>query len=356
LGIAPDVMGAELTPEPQWISDVDIQRVVDTPDGGFAIQRRGAVELLYVSGAHEVRLSASDGQSLYMSDDGVYCGIATHRHGAADFAPTAAFELQDANGAIVWRSGASDDVAYTISNDGDVVGMRLNINIPDQNQLTFYGDRGDVIAKVVVPHLTGGRFDSSGERYFAMSALGGITAFDRAGSALWQFPGARLFATTQDGRTVATVDGERLHVLLDGAPIASRRLDEPLVRRIAISPDGSRVAIAERQAIKVYRATDLDLLWTADSGAPNQVFTSVDIAGDDGWVVAGVARDLGRHAPAERRHPDGEVRAYDVTGTQIHHMPMEFDVWNIWTPTAILGSEDVMTVTTRRGIFQAVLP
>jgi hypothetical protein len=86
-------------------------------------------------------------------------------------------------------------------------------------------------------------------------------------------------------------------------------------------------------------------------------WTSIDLASDGGWLVAGVARSLGLSAPVASRHPDGEVRAYDASGNLIHRAPMEFPAWNIWTPTIKLdqtGTE--ATVTTRRAIYRTVLP
>jgi hypothetical protein len=296
-------------------------------------------------------------QTLFLGDDGDRFGIATHREGAADFAPTAAFELRDRNGDLIWRIGSTEDVTYVISKGGAVVGMSLNINIPEHNLLHFYGDGGMLEAEVRVPHLTGGRFDPSGSIFLAMSATDGLLAFDSHGIELWRTANARMVASPPGGGRIAVLGDDVLRIVAQGRTTATAPLDRLLVRRLAIAPDGSRVAIATKHEIRIYDGGNLNLLVAIPLEDRALSWTSVDLGSANGWLVAGVARDLGSgHAPAER-HPDGEVRAYDPTGRLVHQATLEFPIWNIWTPTVILDSTGLgLTVTTRRAVYRTVLP
>jgi hypothetical protein len=184
-----------------------------------------------------------------------------------------------------------------------------------------------------------------------------LLAFDAAGVELWRLPEARLFDASPGAETVALIAGDRLQLARDGRVTAQTDLSGFLARRIALAPDGRRVAVISRDELRVYAAGTLDLLWTTTIDAERYAFTSVDLAADDGWLLAGVARDLGSAVAAETRHPQGEVRAYDAAGALCHQTRLEFPAWNIFTPTVILDpSGAAATITTRRAAYRTVLP
>jgi len=351
---APHAAELALTP---WVSGAeDLLQVQPRPDGGLAILRPGHLTFLSPAGQTVAQVEAGPAQTLWIAVDGRAYGLATHTNGAADFAPVAAFELRDADGALLWSIGPTDDMSFDISTRGTVVGKRLNINIPERNALHFYGPGGTRLAEVVVPRLEGGRFSDDGDAYFAQSATEGLIAFDPQGTELWRHAGVRLFAVTPDGGTVAAVAGDRLELLAAGAVMAASELASLLVRRVAIAPDGGRIAIAGREELHVYDE-DLRRLWSESLSGTGFVFTAVDVSANDGWLLAGVARDLGPSVPVEARHPRGEVRAYDAAGRLRHQAALTFDAWNIFTPTARLDASGAgATITTRRAAYRTVLP
>ena len=357
LALASSALAADLTLAPWLLADEDLHRVVPQEDG-IGVMCAGQVDWIANPGDREVRVSAQTDQTVMLGDDGVTVGVITHREGAADYAPTASFELRDGTGKIVWALGATDDVTYAISRTGAVVGMSLNVNIAKHNTLHFYGPGGYLLAEVEVPYLLGGSYEPDGGMFFATTAVSGLHAFDVDGREAWHLLDARLFTAAPGGEHVAAVTGAgRLQLIRRGIGVALIDLGGLLVRRIAIAPDGSRVAVAGKHEIRVYSGSDLSLQWNTVLENKTLAFTSVDIAAEMGWLLAGVARDLGRSVPVEARHPEGEVRAYDASGQMLHSAHLEFPIWNIWTPTAILDrSGKAATITTRRAVYRTVLP
>ena len=350
-------LAAGLVLEPTFVSNQDLYRVVPIAEGGFGLLREGSIDILGPDGGIVATTTSGDAQSLYLGDGGEWIGAAIHRVGAADFAPTTSFELRDRSGTRVWRIGRTEDVTYKISRTGVVVGMSLNVNVPQRNVLHFYGQGGALEAEVPLPHLAGGRFESEGSIFLALSMTEGLVVFDRHGVELWRVPGARMFAAVPGAERVAVIGERSLRMIRDGEAIAAVPLGDLLVRRVAIAPDGSRVAVAGKHEIQVYGGDRLEPLGTLTTGEPALSWTSVDVAAAGGWLVAGVARDLGPGVPVMARHPVGEVRAYDQAGDLVHQGRMEFPIWNIWTPTVILDRSGTgMTVTTRRAIYRTVLP
>jgi hypothetical protein len=357
LAITAAVSAAELTLHPKLVSEEDLLRVVSRDDGEVGILRFGAVDRIAGDGAVTTRSRARSGETLFLADDGGTVGVVTYREGAADFAPTATFKLQDASGATLWSRGPSEDITYAISKTGVVVGMSLNINVPERNAFHIYDADGSQIAEIAAPHLLSGRFDPDGQVFFALSASQGLNAYDLLGTHLWTLPAARIFAAAPGGIEVAAVGEGYLHWVRAGEHVASADLEGLLVRRIAVAPDGSRIALAGKHELRVYGGADLRMLWSAVLESEQLAFTSVDPAANDGWLLAGVARDLGRGIAPEQRHPDGEVRAYDATGALRHSTHMEFPIWNIWTPRVVLDrSGKAATITTRRAVYRTVLP
>jgi hypothetical protein len=338
-------------------SETDLERAIPLAQGGAATLSAGRIDRFAPDGTRAAGVAAETGQTLSLADDGAGYGILTHREGAADFSPTATFELRDPSGACVWSIGPTDDIGCAISSAGTVVGVSVNINAAERNALHFYGPDGSLSAAVTVPYLLGGRFTPEGNMFFAESAREGLIAFDRAGTELWRRPETRLFDATPAGERVALISGEQLEVLIGGQPVATQELTGLLARRIAISPDGERVAVVSRDELRVFDARTLNLLWQASIDGERFAFTSVDLASDDGWLLAGVAHDLGGRVSIEARHPNGEVRAYDASGRLCHQATLTFETWNIFTPTALLdASGKSATITTRRAVYRTVLP
>ena len=163
------VSAADLTLEPVIVSDVDILSAVPLAGGSAGILREGAIDFVLSDGSLVPSARAAESQKLFLGDGGDLIGVVTHRAGAADFSPTASFDLLDRSGALVWRMGQTEDVTYSISKTGDVVGMSLNINTPQRNKLHFYGEGGVLEAEVSVPFLIGGQFDPEGMVFLSLS-------------------------------------------------------------------------------------------------------------------------------------------------------------------------------------------
>jgi len=354
---AAGAFATELALVPVTLGGDDIARVVMRADGGIATQHADAIDLFQRDGGRTSIARAEEGEVLHLSDGGSFVGVALHWEAGEDFAPTETFELRGANGRVLWKTGRTEDVTYVISKDGDVVGMTLNINVPERNKLHFYGAMGATVAEVLVPYLEVGRFDPSGRVLLAVSARDGLHAFDQTGVEAWSIQDVRLFAATDGARAVAVLGAGSLRIVRDGAVAATIPLDDLLVRRIAIAPDGSRIALAGKHEIRVYDGRTLAPLWTARTERDDLSWTSVDVAAANGWLMAGVARDLGPSVDTDRRHPDGEIRAYDAAGALAHRAALTFPIWNIWSPTVLIDrSGKGATVTTRRAVYRTVLP
>ena len=350
-------LAADLPLTPLVAGNGDLLQVALRADGGLGVLRQGRIDRVSPTGLSLGGFDAGADQTLVLGDDGATAGIATRRTGAADFAPIAAFELRDPSGARRWSIGPTEDTGFAISSTGAVVGLSLNINTAERGALHFYGSDGRLLAQVAVAGLLGGRFASDGVVFLAQSASLGLLAFDASGVELWRLPEARLFDATPGADAVALVAGDRLEVARDGRVTAQADLSGFLARRIALAPDGLRVAVVSRDELRVYTTGTLDLLWKTTIDGERYAFTSVDLAAGDGWLLAGVARDLGPAVAAEARHPEGEVRAYDAAGALRHQTRLEFPAWNIFTPTVILDHSGAgATITTRRAAYRTMLP
>jgi hypothetical protein len=354
---APAPGAAELPVRTLLAAQQDLQQVAVSPDGSVLVQRDR--DLLDLSGGGSARdlVALQSDQTLHLAPNGRQYGLATHREGAADLAPAAAFELRDAAGGVLWRLGATEDVAFALSGFDQAVGMTLNVNQPEAGRLRFYGAGGELLAEQALPGLLSGAFDTQGQRFFAISVTHGLQVFDASGAWLWELPGVRMYATVPGGERVLAVAGDRLFLLDDGRTTATAELSGLLVRRMALAADGSRAAVADRNEIRVYDGATLAPLWDRRLEEASLALTSLDLASAGGWLLAGVARDLGAGAAAEARHPAGDVRLYDAGGVQRHQISLTFSAWNIFTPTArIDASGETATITTRRAVYRTTLP
>lgn len=349
-------IAAELQLQTIATFDEDLIFAATRASGDVAVLRAGAIDRLEDGAAPAPVARATEGQRLFLASDGSHYGVSTHRAGAADFAPAERFELHAADGALLWSIGPTQDVSFVISNHGAVVGLQLNVNIAAQNQVHFYGDNGTLLAEMRVPRLLGGAFDPDGQIFVAVSGSHGAIGFDLSGKQIWTVPGGRLTAAAPAAGTVAIVGSGRLTIVKDGQVSESVELGDLLIRRVAVSADGGRVAIAAKQEIRLYDAMPLREVQKIESGSPSLAWTSIDFSPDGGKIAAGVARELGAAVPIERRHPDGEVRVYSIDGDLLFNGSIAFTHWNIFTPTVLWRpSGNALTITTRRAVYQTAL-
>ncbi len=337
--------------------DDDLFLAAIGPSQDVTVLRAAAIDRLEAGTAPASLARSVEGQRLFLAPSGAFYGKLTHRPGAADFTPTERFELHEAGGRLVWAIEQTEDVSYAISSRGGVVGLQLNVNIPRENRLRFYGEAGERVAEVSIPHLLGGSFDPEGRRFLAVSGSEGTVGFDLAGRVVWSVPGGRLVAASSGAGIVAVAGPDRITVIRDDRVGANADLGGLLVRRIAVAADGSRIAIAGKHEIRLYDSANLLETGRIETGSESLAWTSIDFSPGADRIAAGLARDLGPAAPAERRHPDGEVRVYGADGALLHSAAMSFAHWNIFTPTALWRSSgDALTITTRRAVYETVLP
>ena len=337
-------------------SEEDLLRVETLPDGGFHVLHHEGAYLLDLDGRRTALLSSTPTQRVFLGDSGTYFGRATFRSGAADFAPAVRFELYRTGVGMQWEINEIDDVSFAVSALGTVVGLDMNINRPERNALHFYGAGGELMVEVRVPHLLGGRFSADGAMFFAQSATDGMVALSKDGVVWWRHPDVRVFAATPHGDVVAMITGDAIEVVRDGSVTASRDLKKLLVRRIAVSSDAERIAVVGRDELRVFDDA-LRVVWSRSLAGTDLAFTSVDIGAAEGWLLTGVARDLGRSVPVQARHPDGRIQVWDSVGNLCHETTLAFEEWNIFTPTVCIDASGTWaTVTTRRAVCRLDLP
>jgi len=341
---------------PLATGDTDIDRVVQFRDGLIGIISGARVSFVSPDGTPVKKLILEPDQRIFPGDAGSYYGIARHRYEKADFPPADSFTLYDSSDSEQWSIGPGNDVCFVVSSRGDVVGMRLNINTPDRNSLHFHGSGGSLMREVALPYATGGRFSRNGSVFFALSTTEGLVAYNENGIREWRIPEVRLFAATADGARVSLVVDDELLISGHGVIAARSGLEGLLVRRLAIAPDGSRIAVAGRDELRVYDST-LTMLWRHSLAGTDHVFTSVDVASARGRLLAGTARDLGSGIPVSDRHPDGEVLVFDGEGMICQRIPLVFSSWNIFTPTArFTEKEECAVISTRRSVYLLEMP
>lgn len=348
---------SELTLAPVLQSPVDLHQIVAREDGSVAALQAAALLVAGAPGTEPVAVARrAEGQSLVLGDDGAVYGVISHLHAAADFAPAGSFELRRLDGARLWSLDATDDVAFAISSNQRVVGLSLNINTAERNRFHFYDHGGRLLREQVVPFALGGHFCADGSIFFVPTGQHELHAFDADGRLRWSAAGVQLFATTPAGERVAALGDGRLRLLEEGREMAATPVDI-LVRRIAIAPDGLRIAIAGKQEARVFDAADLSWLWSVPAGRGDLNFTSIDIAAGGGPVALGLAEDAGPAVAPDQRHRRGEVRVLDGRGQPVHRVPLAFAAWNIFTPRVRFdASGAAITVTTRRAVYRALLP
>jgi outer membrane protein assembly factor BamB len=197
--------------------------------------------------------------------------------------PIEHFALKDRNGVLLWEKELPGQEAFYVSDAGSVVGL---FGSGPNARLTFFDRTGKVVARQGLPFAADGRFSVQG-LYFYVNSGQGVLAYDGQGRLQHRFGPASCFQVSDDDRLMATARGNEARLHVTGRLRAQLRLSSPYVRGIAFSPDGARLAIAERAGVTLYATSDGTELWHVDFD-PAEVSLLTPAADNQGTVYLGV--------------------------------------------------------------------
>jgi hypothetical protein len=247
--------------------------------------------------------------------------------------PTAAkMTVYSESSAELWSLSQQKLNDLVLLESGGAVGMNRNINLPE-NQVIFFDQKGARLKEISIPALGEVKAALTGDRVIINSGTMGALLYNSAGEKIADLGSAYRTSFSDDGRWLAILNGAKLTIFHEGTPTCAVNLGGEIIRGAVFSRDNASVAAFTDHALFLLRNPDGQVVLQRQLDAAGQLsFTSIDISSRDEIIATGVERDLGAEVKGPERHPEGEVRLYDLSGGVIYSRQIAYSHWNTTTP------------------------
>lgn len=270
-------------------------------------------------------------QRIFLSpSSGAYASISYE--GPQDLPSAAALTVYRANGGELWTLSHHllNDV-YPF-NSGAAVAVARNNSVLE-NQVYFFSAKGKTVKELTLSAVGEIRISPSDDRVLINSGVEGLLLFDTQGNQLADLGPAYRWNFSRDGRWVAVLYGPRMSLFHDGQATYVGEPSGEIVRGASFSPDNAHLAAFSDHAVVVLENPSGKVLMQEHLDMEGQFsFTSIDLTRDAACVVTGVERDLGESVQGPERHPDGQVRLYNLKGSICFQENVSYRHWNTTTP------------------------
>lgn len=159
---------------------------------------------------------------------------------------TLSFTLTDTAGDTLYTKLNPEPITYYVTDDATVFAT-------NETKLYFYLRNGRDTLLKNLNYPNGFGFSPDYSLFFA-SDRDELTAYCTGGKLRLRLKPARLFASTAQGMTVATVSGDTLIIYHEGKEKYAVKLATPFIHELAFSPDEQSILLKEPSGKEIFDA------------------------------------------------------------------------------------------------------
>jgi hypothetical protein len=285
---------------------------------------------------------------------GTYASIVYE--GSADQPEAASMTIHRADGSVQWAMSHRFLNDVYPANSGAAVAVARAIGILE-NRVYFFSPQGELVKQVDLPAVGEILVNSASDRVLINSGTQGSLLFDMQGNQLAKLGPAHGLTFSPDGRWAAVLYGPQVNLFRDGKATYTGEPSGEIVRGVVFSNDNAHVAMYTDHALVVMENPSGKILMQnhLETDGPF-LYTSIALTVNGGCLAAGVARDLGPSVLGPERHPDGQIRLYNLDGSVCFQKDVAFQHWNVTTPRVSFSADGkYLLVLTRDEVKRAPL-
>ena len=349
-------------------------------ESGLIAQKEAAVEIIdlkklglkgsVLGGLPELRPD----QRIVFSGEGYYAAVMTMAP-SGDYYEIPEFSIVNvkvsgSEGREIWKdyrdltvSGVPGLTDIIVSDRGNFIGIKRNINIAENSELLFYNRKGELSSTVHFPAVTQVKFNSDGKIAGAISGSRGLVLFTGEGGEIVELGACQWFDLTYEA-----VGGD-----IPGAPIAvkctytngssiglysqenpkiqwEKSFGEEVFRDVSVSwYNGDILAVSKHNLYHINGATGL-VIWERHLDAPHAFTTcALNKSSANYYNLAyGWESDAGRNVDYSQRHIKGGfslIKKHNEASLTEYNEDLNYSNWNVFTPEVKFWREGLLIQT-----------
>ena len=314
-------------------------------DSGLIVQQELTAEIV---DTRYLQLSSSLGeipqpavnQRLVFSPMGKYSALLSYQ-GQGDYFDIPEFQVVEvASGNSITVQGVPGLSDVFLSDQGNILGVKRNINIAEKSELFFYSPQGELLQTLPFPAVTQVRFQENSDIIGAISGARGLVLFTAEGEEIAELgscnwfdlagENGKIYCAFTYGREVGLFDADKPE------QVWKKGIGLPAFRDVSVSNVGNVLGITKYEAFYLNGETG-DVLFRRKVESP-KFLTSCDLLQKpDGkaFIALGWEIDNGREVQYSQRHTNGGITLLkNPTAADFSEYTEELDYsnWNVFTP------------------------
>ncbi|UCC11446.1 MAG: hypothetical protein JSW02_08835 [candidate division WOR-3 bacterium] len=279
-----------------------------------------------------------------MSPGGEYSLSFEYGRGNTEYVTIERFTVRTKTDALVYEKTQTKHTLLDISDNGIVVGIDYDGPVSGKARLHFYDAKGQEVGTALIGFLLERMFSHGGSVYCVNDGTEGVRVFRSDGIELYRLSTCNKIAVSPDGSCIAVARDDGIHVYENGERTNTFILTSPFVRQMKFSQDNNLFGFITSKTFTMYDLSEHTHLFEYEAQPGDRYFISFDILHDNSGFVCGLDVDGGRGIPD--RHTKGYLYVIDDHGTLLWQDEMQYDKWNIHVPSVQVESENEFTVST----------
>ena len=284
-----------------------------------------------------------------VSPGGEYSISFSYGAGNTEYVTIGQFTVRTRGDALVYTKTETEHTILDIADNGIVVGIDYDGPVSGKARLHFYNADGQELGTALIGFLLERMFAHNGSVYCVNDGMEGVRVFNCDGIELYRLGVSNKIAVSPDGSCIAVARDDGIHVYENGEETSTVVVTSPFVRQMRFSRDNSLFGCITSKTFTVYDLTNQTRLFKYHAPQADRYFISFDILPDNSGFICGLDVDGGRGVPD--RHSRGYLYFIDDQGTLLWQDEMHYDKWNIHVPRVQVGDEQRFTVSTMDRVY-----
>ena len=315
-------------------------------DSGLIVQQELTAEMVdtrYLqlsSSLGEIPQPVSTNQRLAFSPLGKFSALITYQ-GQGDYFDIPEFQVVEvASGNSITIQGAPGLSDVFLSDQGNIIGVKRNINIAEKSEIFFYSPQGELMISLPFPAVTQVHFQENTNILGAISGIRGLVLFTAEGEEIAELgpcnwfdlagDDGKIFCAFTHGREIGFFDADKPE------QVWSKEMGLPAFRDVAVSNAGHVLAVTKYEVYYLNGETG-EMIYRRKIDS-SKFLTSCDLMqkpDGESFLALGWEIDNGREVHYSQRHTNGGITLLknpNTAGFSEYTEELDYSNWNVFTP------------------------
>ena len=313
--------------------------------GGLIISQETSAEIvaadIFGSAPRSEIPVPAESQRVFFSPNGRFAVLADYA-GQGDYYEISQFRVTElTSGNEMAATGVPGLSEIFVSDRGNFIGVKRNINIAEKSELLFYSSEGILLKTIPFPAVTQVKFSPEGGYAGAISGSRGLVIFSASGEEVTEIGPCQWFdlAGSANGVTCAYSNGSSIGLFSQGNPPArwEKQVGTEIFRDVAVNHNGMEVIAVSKRNLYYLDGISGGIIHETHLESPRSFTTCAlhETASGEKFAACGWETDAGRSIDYTQRHTQGGFTLITNPGSSDSYEYSEdlnYISWNVFAP------------------------